>query len=152
MAIRDPNKLNLAQDAVYSNRDYWPKSDETFCNIATQDVLSRLNYRALDGMTADEMYAYVSTSKEWIIKPMADAQKLANEGVILLGILPAIKLGQSHGHVNTLTPGVMDYSGMWDMRTALCMNLGRMGTCSRNRGENFAFHVIPEIYALVETL
>ena len=83
---------------------------------------------------------------------MADAQDLANEGTILVSILPAQKLGQSHGHVNTLTTGQGDYSGKWNCKTPFCMNLGRVGTCFRARGVNWAFQVVPEIYALVATL
>ena len=112
MPIKDPIQLNAAQDAVFANPAYQPQSDgETFCNVATQDVLSRLGYSALEGLTADQMYAYISQSADWLIKPMADAIELAQEGTILLAILPAEKLGQDHGHVNTLTTGPHDFSG-----------------------------------------
>jgi hypothetical protein len=151
--VKDPKALNAAQDAVFANKSYWPQSDgETFCNIATQDVLLKLGYAALEGLTADEMYAKIVTSSDWLIKPMADAISLVQEGTILVAILPSTKLGQSHGHVNTLTPGSNDFSGKWNCKTPLCMNLGRVGTCFRAKGENWAFQISPEIYALVETL
>jgi hypothetical protein len=152
MPIKDIQKLNDAQDAVFSDKAYFPQGDQTFCNLATQDVLSRLGYDNLGLMLADEMYAFVSTSKDWLIKPMQDAISLVNEGTILLAILPASKLGQAHGHVNTLTPGSPDFSGKWNVKTPLCLNIGRVGTCFRAKGENWAFQVIPEIYALVSTL
>jgi hypothetical protein len=152
MAIKDVEQLNAAQDAVYADKSYWPQAGETFCNVATQDVLRRMGYDALEGLTADEMYASISSSKDWLRKPMADAQSLVNEGTILMGILPAAKLGQLHGHVNTLTTGSEDFSGMWNCKTPLCMNLGRIGTCFRTKGENWAFQMIPEIYALTSTL
>ena len=153
-SMKDPKELSAAQDAVFANLDYQPTEDgTTFCNLATQDVLRRLGYDALAGLTADEMYAYVSTSPDWLIKVMADVQGLANEGTIILGILPASKLGESHGHVNTITPAPkMDFSGTWNVATPMCMNLGRIGTCFRSRGENWAFQVIPEFYALKITL
>jgi hypothetical protein len=152
LVIKDPKALNDAQDIIFSNPIYQPKDDETFCNLATQDVLQRMGYGTLTGLTADEMYAYISTSKDWLIKPMADAIALVQEGTVLVAILPAIKLSQSHGHVNTLTPGSPDFSGRWDCKTPLCMNLGRVGTCFRAKGINWAFQVVPEIYALVATL
>jgi hypothetical protein len=151
--MKDPVALNAAQDAVFANKSYWPTDEgTTFCNLATQDVLARLGYEVLAGKTADEMYAYISTSPDWLIKPMADSIELVQEGVILVAIFPSVKLGQSHGHVNTLTTGSPDFSGHWNCEVPLCMNLGRSGTCFRQKGENWAFQVIPEIYALVSSL
>ena len=153
MPKKNPDDLNAVQDQVFANKSYWPTDDgTTFCNVATQDVLLKLGYAALEGLTADEMYAKISTSPDWLIKPMTDAIDLVQEGVILVAILPAEKLGQSHGHVNTLTPGPADTSGKWGVKTPLCMNLGRAGTCFRAKGENWAFQIPPEIYALVATL
>ena len=153
MPVKDPVQLNAAQDAVFADKAYWPTDNgTTYCNLATQDVLNRLGYNALGGMTADIMYQMISASPDWLIKPMADAIDLVQEGVILVAILPAMKLGQSHGHVNTLTPGSPDTSGKWGVKTPLCMNLGRVGTCFRAKGENWAFQIPPEIYALVATL
>lgn len=152
MPVKDAQKLSEAQDIVFANKSYWPQGDETFCNLATQEILMRLGYITLSGMMADAMYNYISTSKDWLIKPMADVQSLANEGTILVAIMTGIKLGQSHGHVNTVTPGTEDFSGHWNKKTPVCMNLGRKGTCFRSKGENYAFQIQPEIYALVSTL
>lgn len=150
---KDPVVLNKVQDEVFANKSYWPTDDgTTFCNVATQDVLLKLGYAALEGLTADEMYAKIASSDDWLIKPMADAIALVQEGTILVAILPASKLGQSHGHVNTCTPGSPDFSGKWNCKTVLCMNLGRVGTCFRNKGQNWAFQIPPEIYALKATL
>lgn len=145
-------KLNEAQDAVFADKSYSPLDDKTYCNLATQDVLRRLGYDKLDLMIADHMYAYISSSKEWLRKPMADAILLVQEGTIIVAILPSIALNELHGHVNTLTPGSADFSGRWDSKTPLCMNLGRVGTCFRARGINWAFQIEPEIYALVSSL
>ena len=151
--MKDPEALSTAQDEVFANPSYQPQDGTTFCNVATQDVLLKMGYAALEGKTADEMYAYISTSPDWLVKVMADVQSLVNEGTIIVGILPSTKLGESHGHVNTCTPGThMDFSGKWNVATPLCMNLGRVGTCFRSKGENWAFQVIPEFYALKETL
>ena len=152
--MKDPKALNAAQDAVFAMPEYQPTDyGTTFCNLSTQHVLRLLGYDALAGKTADEMYTYISTSPDWLIKVMADVQALVNEGTIIVGILPSTKLEESHGHINTVTPGPhMDFSGKWDCATPLCMNLGRSGTCFRSKGENWAFQVLPEFYALKETL
>jgi hypothetical protein len=153
MAIKDPIALNAAQDQVFVNKSYWPADDgTTFCNVSTQDVLLKMGYAALEGLNADEMYAKIVSSPDWLIKPMADCQALVNAGTIILGILPSYKLGQAHGHVNSCTTGQEDYSGHWDAKTPLCCNLGRAGTCFRAKGENWAFQMPPEFYALISTL
>lgn len=153
MPVKDPKELNDAQDIVFANPAYKPQGEETFCNIATQDVLHRLGYDPMQGMTADEMCAWVSIPRNgWLIKPMADAQALANEGVILIALLSSQRLGQSHGHVVTLTTGQGDFSGKWNCKTPFCMNIGRAGTLFRSRGVNWAFQIPPDIYALVSTL
>lgn len=153
MPIKNVQKLNEAQDQVFANKSYWPKADgETFCNVATQDVLVKMGYAALEGLTADQMYAKVSTSSDWLIKPIGDAQGLVNVGTILIAILPSVKLGQEHGHVCSLTSGEQGFSGHWNCKVPLVMNLGRPGTCFRQIGVNYAFVPVPEIYALVSTL
>jgi hypothetical protein len=154
--IKNPQTLSDVQDQVFANKMYWPTEDDgqevTYCNLATNAVLEAMGYAGFQGMTADQMYAWVSTSKDWLIKPMADCQELVNEGVILIAILSSTKLGQTHGHVNTLTPGKSGFSGHWNMADPVCMNLGRVGTCFRSVGLSYAFVPIPEIYALVSTL
>lgn len=152
MPVKDPQALNEAQDIVFANPAYKPQGDQTFCNFATEDVLHRLGYDGLKGMIADQMCEFVFSSKDWLIKPMADAQALANEGVILIALLSSVRLGQSHGHVVTLTTGQGDFSGKWDCKTPFCMNIGRAGTLFRARGINWAFQIPPDIYALVATL
>ena len=153
---KDPARLNFAQDSVFHNGDFWPKETDdgevTYCNLAVQSVLSYLGYTGLAGLTADQMYYEIIKSPDWLIKPIAECQGLANEGVIVLGILPAVKLNQPHGHVNTLTTGLPEFSGHWNLKAPLCMNLGRSGTCFRAKGESWAFETMPEFYALKATL
>lgn len=158
---KDPVVLNKVQDEVFANKSYWPTEDViTFCNLSTQDVLRKLGYTRFDDLnvggdnpfTADEMYAYIVSSDDWLIKPMADAIELVQVGTILVATLPAVKLGQNHGHICTCTPAPSDFSGHWNMKTVNVMNLGRAGTCFRQKGVNYAFVLVPEIYALVSTL
>ena len=147
--MKNKELLSASQDSVWGSGLYLPKETDggetTYCNLATTAVLRAMGCTELDGLTADDMYACVKASKNWLIKPMADAQFLVNCGSVLIAILPSSRLGQSHGHVCTLTPGQPDYSGHWDKHTPLCMNLGRKGTCFRSRGINWAFVPEPEI-------
>lgn len=152
MPIKDPVQLNEAQNIVFANKAYWPNAGQTFCNEATQDVLNRLGYNALNGMLADIMYKMIAGASDWKLIAMEDAQAIANAGTILVATLPSYKLGQLDGHICTLTPGQAVDSGHWGAMAPMCMNLGRVGTCFRKIGINYAFIPEPEIYALISTL
>lgn len=157
--MRDPILLAKAQDAVWESGLYMPHESDagetTYCNIASQAVARRVgcdmfNYQT--DITADQMYDLMKTSKGFLVKPMADCQALVNAGTLIFAILPASKLGQSHGHVCTLTPGPEAFSGHWNAKAPSAMNLGRKGTCFRTHGVNFAFVPVPEFYAWTESL
>lgn len=152
-----PVELNAAQDIVFADKRYWPKDidgDEiTYCNTATLAVTLGVGCHALDRAsnlepyTADGLYTLFQNSGKFAQQPMKVCQKLVNNGALIFAILPSWKLHQGHGHVCTLTPGVGDHSGRWDVFTPLCMNLGRAGTCFRARGVNWAFQMVPEFYS-----
>lgn len=160
--MRNPETLNKAQDDVFANQTYWPEpandGEITYCNVATLAVVRGVGCRDLDPglggdpLTADQLYARIKGSPRFLVKPMADCQELVNAGTLILAILPAEKLGQHHGHVCTLTPGESAFSGHWDAKAPAAMNLGRKGTCFRNKGVNYAFVPMPEFYAWVASL
>ena len=83
---------------------------------------------------------------------MSKCQTMVNSGVLIFAIAPSWNLHQHSGHICTLTTGVGDYSGNWKMHTPFCMNLGRSGTCFRQRGVNWAFPTVPEFYAWAPSL
>ncbi len=148
--------LNAVQDQVFANKAYWPKEEDgdeiTFCNVASLAVANGVECHDFDPMPgaqplrADEIYHLLVSSKLFIPTRMAMCQALVNEGNLILAIAPSWNLHQGEGHVCTLTPGVGDFSGRWNSFTPLCMNLGRSGTCSRRRGVNWAFQIVPEFY------
>lgn len=148
--------LNAAQDQVFANKAYWPKEEDgdeiTFCNLATLAVANGVGCHGFDppeGMIplrADEIYHVLSSSKAFIPQRMSMCQALVNEGAFILAILPSWNLHQAEGHICSLTPGVGDFSGRWNSFTPMCMNLGRIGTCFRQKGINWAFQIVPELY------
>ena len=97
-------------------------------------------------MTADEIYNLFRTARIFDPVPMAKCQDLVNQGALIFAVSPSWDLHQGHGHICTLTPGIGDYSGRWKGYTPFCMNLGRTGTCFRQRGVNWAFQIVPEFY------
>lgn len=158
----DPALLNTVQDEVINRRNadgirvFWPREEDgdeiTYCNLAALAVAQGVGCHDLDSqpgkepMTADAIYNLFRTSKIFDPKPMAVCQDLVNKGALIFGIAPSWDLHQGHGHICTLTPGIGDYSGRWNMHTPLCMNLGRSGTCFRSKGINWAFQIVPEFY------
>jgi hypothetical protein len=151
--------LNAAQDSVFADQTLWPKEQDgdevTFCNLAALHVANGVGCHEFDTaktaqpMRADAIYTLVQSSSAFRRHPLQDCQELVNRGALVLAILPSWHLHQRSGHVCTLTPGVGDHSGRWDMYTPVCMNLGRYGTCFRRKGVNWAFQLVPDFYMWV---
>ncbi len=154
--MKNPDRLRAVQDKIWESGAFLPKEGQgeevTYCNIAVQAVFEAFDYQALGTTTADKMLDLIRTSKDFLIKPMADCQQLVNEGTILVAGLDSGQLKQSHGHVCTLTPGVEDYSGHWNKKTPQCLSIGRKAICFRSKGVNWAFVPEPEFYAWIPSL
>ncbi len=153
MNIKDPNFLMDVLCDVYDTPGLEPHMENgvlvTECNAAIQLILHRYNYKAMDGMNADSMCAFMVKSEDWQDRDLSDVQRLANIGVLVIGAATSTEMGQEHGHVSTVRPGNTKISGHWGQAPA-CMNVG---------GENFigkdmayAFKTKPKFYALKMTL
>ncbi len=154
--MKNPDLLREAQDKVWESGAFLPKEEDgaetTYCNMAVNAVLAPMGCTILQGMTADQMVTFMRTSKDFLIKPMADCQFLTNLGTVIVAGLTSAQLKQGHGHVATLTPGVEDYSGHWDKKAPVCLSIGRKAICFRSKGVNWAFVPEPEFYAWVPSL
>lgn len=154
--MKNPDKLEAVQDEIWDCGEFLPKEEDgqevTYCNLGVQAVFNAFGYKGLDGKSADEIMAFMKSSKDFLVKPMQDCQFFVNEGTIIVAGLTAAQLGQSHGHVCTLTPGAEDYSGHWDKKVPVCLSIGRKEICFRLKGVNWAFVPEPEFYAWAPTL
>ncbi len=159
--MRDKAKLIATQDRIWDSGAYLPKEADgeeiTYCNLAVLAVLNAYGDHTLDDLHADDMMLFLQQSKKdptmlWIPKPIGDCQLLASEGTIIVAGLTSRQLGQSHGHVCTLTPGEEDFSGHWNKKTPKCLSIGRKAICFRSKGVNWAFVPEPEFYAWVPSL
>jgi hypothetical protein len=150
------DSLNAVQDEVFADKTLWPREVDhdavTYCNLAALRVARGVGCRALDApggdppLTADKMYNLIKFSTLFHKTPMEDCQRIVNSGALIVAILPSWSLRQHSGHVCTLTSGIGDHSGRWERFTPFCMNLGRVGTCFRQKGINWAFQMIPEFF------
>lgn len=149
--MRDTQRLIATQDLIWNSKAYMPKETDgeevTYCNLAVQAVFAAFGYHGLDTMRADEIMLFVRSSPLFLVKPLLGIQELVNNGTIIVAGLTGAELGQSHGHVATLTPGPEDYSGHWGVRVPVCLSIGRKGICFRTKGVNWAFVPPPTFYA-----
>lgn len=129
------------------NESFWPKPPEigpTHCNEAVQFVLNRFGYKTLAGLVANDMIDYMSAkTDEWRKVDMFEAQRLANEGCVVV----AGKKDAPKGHVVVIRPGKMDFSPKWNSRVPKCLQIGRHVTIST--ALNWAFQLPPDIYVLI---
>jgi hypothetical protein len=154
--MKDPKILAEAQDRVWVSGDFQPKETDagemTYCNLAVSTVLGMMGCHALDHLTAGAMVLRMREHPDWEMCRMQEAQMRVNQGSLIVAGLTANELGQTHAHVCTLTPGVVDFAGKWGVTTPVCMNLGRKGTCFRSKGVNWAFQIRPDFFVWKESL
>ncbi len=154
--MKNADKLISVQNKVWDSGLFMPRvvngKEETRCNLAVEAVFDAFGYSAMDTDDADHIMAFLRTSKDFLVKPIADCQALTNEGTLIIAGLDSKQLAQEHGHVVTLTPGKADYSGHWDKPAPQCLSLGRTGICFRMKGVNYAFVPQPEFFAWVPSL
>ena len=105
-------KLIQAQDAARTNPTYQPNQPSnpgaTFCNFATCDISKAVGapmkdlYRGNRYALANEAAQQLANSSEWHEVLPKDAQNLANQGTLVIGVQP-----NGHGHMATVRPETM---------------------------------------------
>lgn len=154
--MKNKDLLARTQDAVWASGKFMPMfqdgAETTYCNLAVQAVLNAFDCREMDNLTADAMMHVLRTSPNFQPMKLEDGQFNANLGTVIVAGLDSSQLGQSHGHVCTLTPGVAEFSGHWSKPAPQCLSIGRQGICFRSKGVNWAFVPEPELWALKTTV
>lgn len=159
--MKDPIVLIDAILDAYDRLDFRPNPDgTTHCNQAVNAVAQAYGYKAIEGMTADQIVAFLTSNSDWSEVPMEKAQDMANAGSLLIAGLDSKGLGQSHGHVVIIRPGKASFSGKWGSVPRV-LNIGAHNFIARapngpltNQpcGLNEAFVPPPKIWVLRETL
>jgi hypothetical protein len=140
---------------VYDRPDLLPKSDgTTFCNIAVDAIAQVMGFKGFELKTADEIIGIMSSDPNWSIVAFEKAQDMANQGSLLVAGLTGQELGQSHGHVCVIRPGIPCFSGKWQA-TPRIVNIGAENFIARAKrgpligmaaGLNEAFVPMPKIW------
>jgi hypothetical protein len=125
---------------AYDNPAFEPRQGMTFCNQAVHSICEKMGYSKFKSLLANQMVALMKKSGEWKSIPMKDAQRLANEGCLVIAAIEA----RPHGHVAVIRPGLSGHSGKWNMAVPKVINVGAQNFIAK--GLNWAFHEIPEIF------
>jgi hypothetical protein len=142
MKVKD--SLNILADIV-NNPDLVAKDGKSFCNIAVQLAAEAFGYtEKFEGKLANEIIDIMVSSKDWKKVDARGANALANLG----GFAVAGARGVPHGHVATVAPGGMVYSGKWKRECPIVANVG-----SKNgfMGSNWAFVTEPGYFICLKT-
>lgn len=147
---------------VYDRTDFKPNPDgSTHCNQAVQAIASAaFAYNGFRDMNADQMADLLSSDTDWLPIGMDGAQNYANGGSLVVAVMRSTELGQGHGHIVVVRPGLAVDSGKWGMNPR-CVNIGAHDFISRAPtgpimgmpcGVNEAFIPKPHFYVLRSSL
>src|ERR1035438_4880741 len=100
---QDLKDLIAAQNTARLNPAFQPSSGETHCNQATLAIAKAVGAPTggLDGLLANAFAAALVSSKSYKSVTKADAQSLANQGILVIG---AWQNPSGPGHVATVRP------------------------------------------------
>lgn len=146
---------------VYDRTDFKPRADgETFCNQAVHAVASAaFKYNGFYNLKADEIVETMD-GDDWVVIDIIVAQQYANAGSLVVAGLRSSDLGQAHGHVVVIRPGIPCDSGKWGP-VPRCLNIGANDFLARGQtgaltgmsvGVNEAFIPKPKFYVLRSSL
>lgn len=165
--MKDPKKLSEVQDTVWNDprwkADFYSNgSSRTHCNQASLSVANGLGCHEFDPpangepYTADQLfYFFQKDTSGFLEKNLDDAQDLANFGTLVFCVCPSWLLGESHGHIVSITPGSHVMSENLGKFVPVCLNVSTTALSSRSVGINWAFPLkkaMPRFFAWKETL
>jgi hypothetical protein len=139
------NKLINVICLAFTAWAFKDNSAVTFCNLATHDVakaLGCMDFFSPDNKRvklANEIADFLAKSKDWGECTMLEAQTYANSGYFVV----AAQRGDTHGHICTICPGVLQDSSRW-VKVPAVMNIGK--TNFIGKGLNWAFSELPKFY------
>lgn len=142
--MKDIYGLLDAIHEAFSRPEYRPNNGITYCNIFTNEVVSKMGFKGLEGLMANQILTLISTHDQWSDVPLEKVQDLANAGtLVVLGTH-----GEPHGHVSIACPGRSKTSGRWGQ----VPTVASVGKENMIRGMNWVFSDLPKCYAYRPTL
>lgn len=147
---------------AYDRIDFKPNPDgSTHCNQAVHSIaLTAFKYGGFSGLMADAIVDLLG-GEDWASVDMAKAQDYANNGSLVIAGLSSTALGQKHGHVVVIRPGLQVDSEHFKGMVPRCVNIGASDFIARGQtgvmsniqcGVNEAFPIVPKFYVLRSSL
>lgn len=144
--MKNLTTLKTAQAAILADKSLQPVKDtagkitETHCNIGAERVANAMGCRELDGLMADGQYAvmYRNASKRWAKVDGAAAVAHAMAGGLAFAAMTGAMLREEHGHIASISPEPMQFSGSLHKNVPLVTNIGKTDADER---ESMAFPV-----------
>ena len=149
---------------VYDRTDFKPNPDgTTHCNQAVHSIASvAFNYNGFRGLMADDMVQLMASGGgDWNPIAMEQAQEQANNGSLVVAGMTGASMGQAHGHVVVIRPGLQVDSGKYNGPVPRCVNIGACDFIARGQcgvmtnlpvGINEAFRIKPQFFVLRSSL
>lgn len=144
--MRDLATLKAAQAAVLVDpklqavRDENGRILETHCNFGAIRVANPLGCTELDGLMADSQYKVMADnlSKRWAKVDGMTAVAHACAGGLAFAAMTSEMLGEAHGHIASISPEPMQWSGSLNKKVPMVCNVGKEDLDER---ESMAFPV-----------
>lgn len=123
----------------------WPAHDDvTYCNVAVNFIACNVGLKSFKGLLANEIINFIKRSADFAKVSAADAQKLANDGRLVI----AGRMDEPHGHVAVVYPGgELVNSRKWHEEACTIANVGKDNGVM---GANWAFSLPCSYWAWIE--
>lgn len=95
-------------------------------------------------LLANQIYDKMRSDKNWVEVDARGAQKLANEGCL---VIAGWKNPDGHGHVAVVRPGEPYYSNSWGGVAPKVMNIGTENFINRSASYAFSKERMPKFFA-----
>lgn len=119
--------LQQACDDVIADPMLEPSAGVTHCNEGARRVAQALDCRDFDdeSLLADDMIAIMNSGGDWKRVDGQDAADHALLGGLAFAALSSSRLGEAHGHIATIYPAEMEYSGSLARLVPMVANVGK---------------------------
>lgn len=110
----------LLEDVV-KNPAFQPEGKVTKCNFGVQRVAFEFDYDGFNKKLANDIYEIVKAGGAWGRTDPDGAATASWNGCFVI----AAQKGKPHGHVATVYPGGLSFSGKWQKNCPLVANVGK---------------------------
>ena len=109
---------------AYDTQSFKPSNGVTHCNQAANYIAKTMGCNDFEDKMADDIYDFLANNPlDWTEILMQQSQDIANRGSFVVAILDSKSLGQQHGHIVVIRPGITCDSGKWGT-VPRCINIG----------------------------